>query len=872
MLKNIGTIFKDKKLRAELFGFWIFAGIAAFYILCFIYYYILTKEVTANPIEQIKYFSEAGNAPYKFLVIIIPLLMVFGLLSMCKKLGDLELDPRNFRYSKSGIYGTAHMMNEEEMKDVALVQKVEECNGTILGQLDRTGKKVINMRNDAPDLRINRHVLVFGASQSGKTFCYAKPFCYQAAKRGESLIVTDPKGELYEDMAEYFRNQGYVVKKFDIKTPLMSDGWDCLAEVRGDDFRASIFADVVIRNTHDGHGKGGDPVFEDGPKALLKAVLLYVAKSNNYGGPGQKPRSFASAFELVKEASKMGETGLDAIFYSPDACQEARDAYDLFKGASVNLRGNLIVGLGTRLQVLANKVVKEITGENDIDLTLPGKRPCAYFCIMSDQHRTFNFLSALFFSFLFIDLVEFADSQPNRACPVPVNFLLDEFANIGTIPDFDQKIATIRSRALYVSVICQDIGQLMNRYPDTYTSIMSNCATHLCIGFNDLDTQAYYEKRAGDTTVQVKTEQHAEKDPLFSVGLRHSTGDGRRSIMTSDELARLTPDECLIVFQGHNIIKAFKFGHTLHPESKKTRKIKSGNTPPITDKAARQRIRTLENERVRRFDEWKQNGCPEDQKPYVIPMEQLEDGSISVMEYCQTDNQDDALIIEDASWADFVPDNIEEMELTCEFEELPEDDGTQGMTATIERKPDPVTVINPPPSAEKPAYSLTKTTTPLYANPKNKAAAAKTPPKPSPSQTTQADKPQPQKTVPAQSTQVPKQEPAKQNPKKTVPTQTAQPQKPEPAKQEPEKTVPKQTVQAPKPEPPKAQQAPKPQPTAVVAPPPLPVVSTPTTQPEADAGNELIVKVASAIGANPHGSQAVKKELDTTKHRNKRVW
>lgn len=679
MLKNIGVIFKTKKLRRELFVLWLLMAISAVYLVCMLHYFLSTKDFSANPIEYFRYFKQSGNNPYRYLVLIIPALMIFGLVNMAKKLDELELDPRNFHYSKSGIYGTAHMMSEDEMKDVALVQKVEDCNGTILGQFDKSGKTVINMRNDAKDLRINRHVLVFGASQSGKTHCYAKPFCYQAAKRRESLVITDPKGELYEDTAEYFRNKGYVVKKFDIKTPLMSDGWDCLSEIRGDDLRASIFADVVIRNTSDGHGRGGDPIFEDGPKALLKAVLLLVANSNRYGGPGQKPRTFASAFELVKDAGEMGESGLDMFFNAADACQEARDAYRLFKNSSVNLRGNLITGLGTRLQVLANKTIKEITGQNDIDLTLPGKRPCVYYCIMSDQQGTFNFLSALFFSFLFIDLVEFADAQPDRRCPVPVNFLLDEFANIGAIPDFEKKIATIRSRALNVSIICQDISQLQYRYPDTYSSIMSNCATHLCIGFNDLDTQAYYEKRAGETTVKTTTEQHPVKDPMFSLGLRHSTGDGRRSILTSDELARLTPDECLIVFQAHNVVKALKFAHTQHPESKLTRHVQSGNTPPITDVEARRRIKLLEEERVRKFDEWYANGCIPEEKPTVIPLEELEAGTVSLVDYISEleIEEPDAFdlsefgIIEDDSGEDGTPPSDNNADALCP--ELPED-------------------------------------------------------------------------------------------------------------------------------------------------------------------------------------------------------
>lgn len=109
---------------------------------------------------------------------------------------------------------------------------------------------------------------------------------------------------------------------------------------------------------------------------------------------------------------------------------------------------------------------------------------------------------ALFFSFLFLDLVDYADRQEGRRCKIPVNFLLDEFANIGSIPEFDKKLATVRSRALYINIILQDLPQLMNRYPQTYGSILSNCATLLCIGCNDPETAKYLSTRSGETTTR----------------------------------------------------------------------------------------------------------------------------------------------------------------------------------------------------------------------------------------------------------------------------------------------------------------------------------------------------------------------------------
>ena len=155
----------------------------------------------------------------------------------------------------------------------------------------------------------------------------------------------------------------------------------------------------------------------------------------------------------------------------------AKAPYNIFKQAGDKVRGGVIVGLGARLQVFQNELICQITNRNDIDLVLPGKEKCAYFCITSDQDSTFDFLASLFFSFLFIKLVRFADAEGvDGQLPIPVNFILDEFPNIGAIPDFKKKISTVRSRNIAVSVIFQNLAQLRNRYPnDEWQEILGNC-------------------------------------------------------------------------------------------------------------------------------------------------------------------------------------------------------------------------------------------------------------------------------------------------------------------------------------------------------------------------------------------------------------
>lgn len=436
------------------------------------------------------------------------------------------------------------------------------------------------------------------------TYSYVKPYLIQAVRRRESVIVTDPKGELYEDTSQYFVDSGYIVRRFDLKNLALSDGWDILSEVRGDPDRAQILAETIWRNLEDDETKG---IFKDGPVTLLKALLLRVALDDKMAQLGTQ--NIGEAYQLIQNPG--GEDFLDQEF-DPTTLDEKTQAcvepYMSFKQSSPNLRGNMITSLATRMGIFQSKLVRMITSTNDIDLTLPGKKPCAYYCMMSDQHSTYAPLSALFFSFLFQDLVEYADNRPERKCDVPVNFVMDEFSNIGKIPDFDKKLSTIRSRSLNVTIILQDLPQLKNHYPKTFMSIMSNCATFLGIGFNDPETSKYFSDRSGEATIQVRTDQHEAVDSAFKVGNKHSTGEGKRMIFTQTELQTFGDNECLIIWQGLYAMRAYKYPYVIHPEASRMTKVRANNYPPITDTLSRQALRDAEADRIAAFEAKRANG------------------------------------------------------------------------------------------------------------------------------------------------------------------------------------------------------------------------------------------------------------------------
>ncbi len=513
--------------------------------------------------------------PFKESLIILGiLLLVTGFLIYQSKKDNFEEDERNFKYSDSGVYGTAGLLTESELKGYCKVNNAKEAEGVILGQLDETGNRIVNTDMNS---RMNKHVAIFGASGTGKSRCYARPFIINAVKRRESIIVTDPKGELYESTAKYLQDNGYIVKIFDLVHPAKSDGWNMLKEIRGDELRAQILANVIINNTG-----GGDSVWDNSAESLLKALMLRVERGHDFAKNNRQ--SIGEAYNLIQNPA--GESYLDTVF---DVNSLTRDEkcclgpYMTFKQGSDNMRGNIITGLATRLQVFQNEVIREITAKDDIDLVLPAKQPCAYFCIMSDQHSALNFLSSSFFTSLFIDLVEYADMN-GGVCPVPVNFLLDEFPNIGSIPDFDKKIATVRSRRLNISIIFQGITQLQARYPEgKWVGILGNCDTHLFLGCNEPETAKFISGRTGDATIKVKTEQHEKIESFFQIGRKHSSGDGKRKIMTEDEVMRVPGNEELIILRGKNVMKAYKYDFSQHPEAKYFSDIRIQDRPDITD-------------------------------------------------------------------------------------------------------------------------------------------------------------------------------------------------------------------------------------------------------------------------------------------------
>lgn len=498
--------------------------------------------------------------PYGPIGLIICIGFIFVLAFMVMKMGAGDgtiLDrERNLEYSNKGTYGTSGFMTNKEVHSVFELDSVKNNTGILLGLYKN---KPVFLPNKSD---LNKNVAVFGASGSMKSRAYVRNYIFQAARREESLVITDPKSEMYEDMSEYLKHQGYDVKVFNLVSPKNSDSWNCIADINGDDLMAQTFTDVVIKNTTVGKS---DEFWDSASVNLLKALVLYVSVEFD-----DEDCNIGEAYKLISIRSA---SELDAMFSVLDYRHPAFAPYNIFKQASDNVRSGIIIGLGARLQVFQNEMIRNITKYNEIDLVEVGKKKSAYFCITSDQDSTFDFLASLFFSFLFIRLVRYADREGiGGKLPVPVNMLLDEFPNIGAIPDFKKKVSTTRSRDINISVIFQNLAQLQNRYPDNaWQEILGNCDTQLFLGCTDDVTARAVSDRTGEVTVTV-TSQTKQLNSMrvsdYTTDYKQARSIGKRKLLTPDEILRLPVNEALVIMRGHKVLKVKKFDYTKHPHSK----------------------------------------------------------------------------------------------------------------------------------------------------------------------------------------------------------------------------------------------------------------------------------------------------------------
>ena len=410
----------------------------------------------------------------------------------------------------------------------------------------------------------NKNVLVIGGSGSGKTRFFVKPNLMQMHS---SYVVTDPKGTVLVECGKLLQKGGYKIKVLNTINFKKSMHYNPFAYLRSEKDILKL-VNTIIANTKEDGEKSGEDFWVKSERLLYSALIGYI----HYEAPDAE-KNFTTLLDMIN-ASEARED--DPEFQSPvdqmfqkleekDAEHFAVRQYNKFLLSAGKTRSSILISCGARLAPFDIRELRELMEYDDMELDTIGDRKTALFLIMSDTDSTFNFVIAMLQSQLFNLLCDKADDKYGGRLPVHVRCLLDEFANIGQIPQFDKLIATIRSREISASIILQSQSQLKAIYKDNADTIVGNCDTTLFLGGKEKTTLKEMSELLGKETIDSFNTSETRSNQK-SYGLNYQKLG--KELMTQDEIAVMDGGKCILQLRGVRPFFSDKYDITKHPRYK----------------------------------------------------------------------------------------------------------------------------------------------------------------------------------------------------------------------------------------------------------------------------------------------------------------
>ena len=435
----------------------------------------------------------------------------------------------------------------------------ERFNNILFSQTMRIGL-------NAKKHRRNLNVLVVGGSGAGKTRFYAKPNIMQC---NTSFIIADPKGEMLRSVAPLLLEKGYDVKVFNLITPSNSDGYNPFTYIRTDEDVIKLITNL-IQNTTPKNAQQNDPFWEKSEIALDTALMLYLL----HEAPPEE-QNFEMLMFLIENAAAMEDddeyqSPVDLLFQGlEDENPEhiALKQYKIFKQASGKTAKSILISAAVRLAAFNLPEIARMTSYDNLDLGSMGEKKKAIFCVIPDNDNSFNYLVGMLYTQAFQELYYRADHKHGGELPIPVHFVMDEFANVALPDNFERLLATMRSRRISVSIIIQNMAQLKALFKDSWESLVGNCDTMLYLGGNEQSTHEYISKMLGKETIDTRTRGITRGSHGSSNTNYQNAG---RELLTLDEVRLLDNSNALIFIRGEKPIMDKKFDILSHPNIKLT--------------------------------------------------------------------------------------------------------------------------------------------------------------------------------------------------------------------------------------------------------------------------------------------------------------
>ncbi|SFX74525.1 Type IV secretory system Conjugative DNA transfer [Thermoactinomyces sp. DSM 45891] len=498
-----------------------------------------------HPIEIFR--SALNESPFVSFQFIVPILFIL----FTVKIYGVLVGKGKYRTDASyGAYGTATLATPSEVfNDREFVKKtwrkspnenLMNRSGLIFGLMNNR-PVILHEETDIP----NRNVFIIGSPGSGKTQSYILTNIIHETER--SIVVTDPKAEILEKTARLKMEQGYDVKVINFKEMTVSDRYNPIDYI-DKEIEAERVATTIVMNAQVSNQKNPD-FWARAEVALLKTLLLYVKKEC------PENATMAKVKEILTEQGRTPEE-MDEFFDRLERDHPAYQAYLIVRMADDKVRASIFISLGITLSKFDPADVRKFMETSDFKLDDIGRKKMIVYCVLPVADPTWEPLISTFFTQMFQRLYDVADHNFSKL-PVKVNLMLDEFPNLGTIPGYEEILATCRGYGISSSTIVQSIGQLISKYSkEKADAIIGNCSLRYLLGVGDKLTAEYFSHLIGKTTVETRSSSSSKnsRGGSDSTSLNYSA----RSLYTPDELTRLNKKEGILLVVGMNVIKLNK--------------------------------------------------------------------------------------------------------------------------------------------------------------------------------------------------------------------------------------------------------------------------------------------------------------------------
>ena len=463
------------------------------------------------------------------------------------------------KYRKNMEYGSARWGTSEDIKPY--IDPAFE-NNIILTQTERL---TMNNRPQDPKTARNKNVLIIGGSGSGKTRFWLKPNLMQCASETYpvSFVVTDPKGSIVVECGKLLLRKGYEIRILNTINFKKSMHYNPFAYLHSEKDILKLVT-TLIANTKGGNEKNGGDFWTQAEALLYSALIAYI----HYEAPVEE-QNFSTLLALVnametREDDEDFQNPVDLMFEAlekekPD-CFAVRQ-YKKYKLAAGKTAKSILISCGARLAPFDIQELRDLMAYDELALDTIGDRKTALFLIMSDTDTTFNFVLAMLQSQLLNLLCDKADDVYGGRLPVHVRLLLDEFANIGQIPNFDKLIATIRSREISAAIVLQSISQLKAIYKDAAEIISDNCDSTVFLSGRGKNAKEIAEALGKETIDTYNTGESRGREKSYSLNYQKLGKD----LMSQDEIAVMDGGKCILQLRGVRPFFSDKYDITKHP-------------------------------------------------------------------------------------------------------------------------------------------------------------------------------------------------------------------------------------------------------------------------------------------------------------------